>query len=292
MSAASHASTSTSGRSLGTALFARPAAGADGRTGPGALDPRTSRARLILCALALGLAPVLLVIASLVSISTSDNAAQGVADVAADRNQFVAGNILFLLGAAALIPGALALASLVRARGSAWMTTGASMMALGGGSIAIALWSYTVVGFLGTESGVARDAAVAMFDHGDSSLLFGAAWVIGTGALLGMIIAAIGLIRARSVPLWEPVLLIIAPVVSFFGENGVLGAALSIPLAIALIALAYEVLRMVGRSRTVAEPAAAGGGSIDLTEAGMPAPRQGVEHSGTRNPAAGSTSVG
>jgi len=277
------------------AVFARPAAGTDGRTGPAAADPRTSRARLILCALALGLAPILLLVGNLVSVSTSDNAAKGVADVAADRNQFVVGNLLFLLGAAALVPGAIALASLVRARGSAWMTTGACMVAVGGGSLALALWSYTLVGFLGTETGVARDSAVAIFDHGDSSLLFGAAWILGIGGLLGMIVAAIGLIRARSVPMWEPILLIIAPIATFFGDDGALGALLAVPMLIALFALSYEVLRMVSMSRIAADAApAAAGGTIDLTAAdpGMPAQRQGVEPADRRDPATGSTSAG
>jgi len=280
--------------SRASALFARPQAAADGRTGPAAADPRTSRARLILCALALALAPILLLIGNIVSVSTSDNAAQGVADVAADRNQFVVGNVLFLLGAAALVPGALALASLVRARGSAWMTTGACMLAVGGGSLALALWSYTIVGFLGTEKGVARDSAVAIFDHGDDSLLIGAAWILGIGGLLGMIVAAIGLIRARSVPLWEPILLIVAPVITFFGDDGVVGALLAIPLLIALLVLSYEVLRMVNMSRMAGPAPTAADGTIDLTagEAGMPAPRQGVEPAGRRDPATGSTSVG
>lgn len=281
----------TSGSASGVAaLFARPTAGADGRTGPAATDPRTSRARLVLCALALGLAPVLLIVGSLVSVSSSDKAAQGVADIAADRNRFVVGNILFLLGAAALIPGALALSRLVRARGSAWMTTGACMLAVGGGSLSIALWSYTVMGFLGTESGVSRDAAVVMFDHGGGSLLIGAAWILGIGGLLGLIVAAVGLIRARSVPLWEPILLILAPVLSFFGEDGVVGALLGVPLAIALLALSYEVLRMPQSSTAGAAPATQAD-RIDLTGTGsaMPAQRPGVEPLGSRNPTSGST---
>jgi hypothetical protein len=254
----------------------RDAAGLAGRSGAGAADPRTSRARLVLCALALGLAPILLVIASLVSLSTSDDAARQVGQIAADRGRFLAGNLLFALGGAALIPGAIALAHLARARGAAWMTTGASMIAVGGGSLAVALWSYTAVGYLGTASGVPRDGVISMLDRGQNSALFAVPWILGVGALLGMIVAAVGLIRAGSVPLWEPILLIVAPIVTFFSTDGVLGAILAVPLAVVLIALAYEVLRMGGRSAAPASP-----DHIDLTDSAevrdMPTPRAGAE---------------
>ena len=168
----SAATTTTTTSSRASALFARPVPGADGRTGPAAADPRTSRARLILCAIALGLAPILLRPREPRLVNTSDNAAKAVtARSPPTGTSSWSATSCSCSGAAALIPGAIALASLVRARGSAWMTTGACMVAVGGGSLAMALWSFTVVGFLGTEKGVARDAAVAIFDHGDNSLL-------------------------------------------------------------------------------------------------------------------------
>jgi hypothetical protein len=254
--------------SLQHRLFARRAAAG------GAPDPRTSRARLILCALSLGLAPVLLTIASLLQLNTSDNAAREAVQIAANRGQFLAGNVLFALGTAALIPGAIALASLVRARGAAWMTTGACMIALGGGSLAVALWSYTVVGYVGTESGVPRVGLVALLDKGNNSVLVGLAWVVGTGALLGMLAAAVGLIRARTVPLWQPILLIIGPVLVFFDGQGAGAAALSLVLDVALIALAYEAVRA---SRPVARSEA-----IDLTD--MPVQREMSEQAGSGRP--------
>ena len=74
MSAARSPSTS----SRGSALFARPEAAADGRTGIGAEDPRTGRARRAICALALALAPILMLLGSLFTLETSDDAAQAV----------------------------------------------------------------------------------------------------------------------------------------------------------------------------------------------------------------------
>jgi len=73
-----------------SSLTARPDA-------PAAEDPRTTTARRTMCALALGLAPVLLTIGSLLSVSTSDKAAQEVVDIAADRNRFFVANLLLAL---------------------------------------------------------------------------------------------------------------------------------------------------------------------------------------------------
>ncbi|HSP38329.1 MAG TPA: DUF4386 family protein [Frankiaceae bacterium] len=218
-------------------------------------------------------------IAAIVQLNTSDNAVRAAAQIAAHRNQFLVGNVLFALGAAALIPGAIALASLVRGRGAAWMTTGACMIALGGGSLAVALWSYTVVGFLGTESSVPRAGFVALLDRGNHSALFGLAWVIGTGALIGMIVAAVGLIRARAVPLWQPILLIIGPVLTFFGGQGVVGGLLTLVLLIALVALAYEAVRAV-RTEARSMP-----DRIDLTD--TPAQRQAADQTADRSVSSG-----
>jgi hypothetical protein len=238
-------------------------------------DPRTSRARLALCAIALGLAPVLLALGDLIMVSTGDKAAQEVADIAGARGRFLAGNLLFVLGAAALVPGALALARLVRARGAAWATTGACMVAIGGGSLAVAVWSYTIVGYVGTEPGASRVGLVSLIDHANNSILVGAAWILGIGALFGFVVTAIGLIRARTVPLWEPILLIVAAVLTFVSGQGTLAAVLTLPMVVALIALAYEALTADSRA-----PAATAPGVIDLSDpaaadAGMPAQREG-----------------
>jgi hypothetical protein len=240
----------------------------------------------MLCAVALGLAPVLLTAAALIEVTTSDNAARAAQQIAADRERFLAGNLLFALGAAALVPGALALASLVRGRGAAWMTTGASMVALGGGSLALALWSFTIVGYIGTESGVPHDGFVSLLDHGDNSALIGSAWILGMGALLGMIVAAVGLLRARAVPRWQPLLLILGPILTFFGGSGVVDGILSLVLDVALIALAAEAIRAsrgAGRPGTIDHT-----DTIDLTDSpathpatagstDMPAPREAAE---------------
>lgn len=241
-------------------------------------DPRTTRARTLLCAMALGLAPVLLALAAVIELNSSDDAARAAAQVAADRNRFLVGNLLFALGAAALVPGALALATLVRSRGAAWMTTGACMMALGGGSLAVGIWSYTVVGYLGSDRAIPRDAFVALIHQGDNSPVTGLSWIIGMGALVGMIVAAVGLIRARVVPLWEPIVLIVAPVLVFLSSGGVVAGILTLPMVVVLIALAVEVVR-------VERAPAAASTSIDLTEGEMPAPRAGMEAltNGTRS---------
>ncbi len=240
-----------------------------------AADPRTSRARLIVCALALALAPVLLLLAGLVSVETSDNAVKAAGQIAAHRNRFLVGELLFALGTAALIPGALALASLVRARGAAWMSTGACMIALGGGAMSVGIYTYVSVGFIGTGKGFPRNAFETLLDRGQNSAITGLPFVLGAGALLGMIAAAVGLIRARAVPLWQPIVLIIAPVLTFASSGGVLGAVLTIPMLVVLWALAFEVVRSDAR------PAAPR--SIDVTDgAQMPAPRSGSERtSGT-----------
>ena len=151
------------------------------------------------------------------------------------------------------------------------MTTGVCMMALGGGSLAMGIWSMNIVGYLGSSREIPPGAFAAMIHRGDNSALTGLPWIIGMGALLGMIVVAVGLIRARAVPLWEPIVLIIAPFLVFFSSGGVVAGILTLPMVVVLIALATEVIR------AQRAPAAAAPSSIDLTEGEMPAPRAGSE---------------
>jgi hypothetical protein len=64
------------------------------------------------------------------------------------------------------------------------------------------------------------------------------------GIVLGSILLAVALFRRRIVPLWSPVLLIVAIVVGFFGESAVVSALSFLVLGAALYPLAMKIWRL------------------------------------------------
>jgi uncharacterized membrane protein len=140
---------------------------------------------------------------------------------------------------------ALATMSLVRRRGSAWATFGGALMWLGCGlqAAGIALWAAAY--YFPADPSVSRAAGTAMFDvvNNDISHIFA---VMLPGALLvilGTILQAVALFRAKVVPVWVPVLTLFSVATIVVPGNGFAGMITSIPMAAGAVAVGYYAWR-------------------------------------------------
>lgn len=204
------------------------------------------RQRLV--ALAMIGAPVLLALGSLLVPggvdSKADTLRESVAQLqmaGAHRGQVFLAFLLHVFAGLLLIPAVGGLTRLVQERGAALATIGGVLAGIGAGFIAAlaALFGLTAYFATATEldpAALAQYQFVMKQDPGAFVLFF-----VFLLFPLGMLLLVVGLLRARTVPGWQPWLLLIATVVGFFSEGGVVGAAGGLPLVVALTMLALRL---------------------------------------------------
>lgn len=224
-------------------------------------SPSTSTTRadvLRRCLLAgtLAIAPVVLVVAALVGIDDPDTSGTAHVDaIAPDRDRFFVSLVLASLGMAMLAIGSYGLTLLARRRGGRTATAGWFLTAVGGTSAAASLFLYGVVLHLVTDPSLDREAMGAVDQLGSDSVRIGVAFVVGfLGVAIGLLLLAVGLWRARTVPTWMAGLLGLGAVLTAFayGQDQWASALLLSPLLV-LVGLAVELVRS---ERTIVLPGA------------------------------------
>ena len=118
---------------------------------------------------------------------------------------FVVAGVQLVIGACA---AALAALLLVRERGAGWATVGASLVWLGAAVYGVGIGGWASLYYFATDRrALAPNVGAQLFDrfnHDGAHMLavpFGGALVVALGSLL----LAVGLLRARSVPRWVPI---------------------------------------------------------------------------------------
>jgi MFS family permease len=139
---------------------------------------------------------------------------------------------------------------LVRWRGSTWATWGAVLMWVGivmqGAGVAFMAGAY----FFPTSPDVDRSAGTAVIGGAaeDQGHLFAVLVVGALTVIVGTVLQAVGLLRARVVPIWVPIGTLFAVITFIVPGNGLAGLITSIPMAVGAIGLAFYVWRAVDRS--------------------------------------------
>jgi hypothetical protein len=143
---------------------------------------------------------------------------------------------------------ALATMSLVRRRGSAWATLGGALMWVGCGlqATGIALWAGAY--YFPLDPSVSRAAGTALFDvvNKDITHIFA---IMISGAMLvilGSVFQAVGLFRAKAVPVWVPLLTLFTIATLVVPGSGLAGMITSIPMAAGAVAVGYYAWRRAG----------------------------------------------
>jgi hypothetical protein len=159
--------------------------------------------------LCLLIGPVLLLIASAITTVGGDDTAEYVAEVATRRGSEEASAVLGIFGFAFLIPGIIGALNLLRGRGVVLGHIGGVLTVLGLACFS-ALIASSFYDVAATEPGADTEAYVDISERVED--VTGAIVVVATaliGTLLGLILLAVAFIRARTVPLFAPILMIV-----------------------------------------------------------------------------------
>lgn len=200
------------------------------------------RVRSALLAGSMILGPACILVGHLLNVNSSEAPAQYIRDVSVHHTAFVIGSVVLSVGAFLLISAMTGAMRLAQGRGGALVTAGAvltfiSSAALGAGTLMLGV----VMGML-----TPAHAALAMqVDRiGNSSGLGSLPFILSPGIVIGPLLVAIGLYRAKLAHQWPAILLGIAVIPVFVAPSaGVLGAALHLPLCAAIAGLGLEVWR-------------------------------------------------
>ncbi len=165
--------------------------------------------------------------------------------IAASPSMWQAAMILNMLGVILSVPAVLGLLHLLHDRGAVWGHVGGGLYLVG--VLGLAAHNAGYYGTLAAASapGVDQDQAVRFVQAGETIpgnvvLLL----MLISGSLLGTILLAVGLFRARVVPRWTAVLVFLSVVVSFFAGDGLLIPLISSTLGfVGLGAIGVMVLR-------------------------------------------------
>jgi hypothetical protein len=196
-----------------------------------------------LAAIGLLAGPLLFCIESLLDPAWASDSAEYLAEVADDKGRYIAAGAAGTIGSLLLIPGMLGVMRLFRGRSITLGQIGAGLIAMG----AIGLTG--ILAFNGFDIILAdhadRAAAVEIYDQGDENgaLLAYFLFFFFIGIVLGSILLAIALFRRRIVPIWSPILLVVAILVGFFAseESAIVNAISFLILAAALFPLAMLI---------------------------------------------------
>jgi hypothetical protein len=177
------------------------------------------------------LAPLLVLVSEVIHPAEKSNSGDQLAVIAGHLDRWYVAHLIAIVAIALLVPAVLGLMHMLREREVAWGH-------LGGGLAMLGLLAITgivaIEGFVGWQAAAGGDRAqmVALFDRLTGTAGFVIPFmVVAFGFMLGLSCLAVGLYRARVVPSWVSLFLIVAAA-GFAGELaasvnafGIVGAA-------------------------------------------------------------------
>ncbi len=204
--------------------------------------------RRTLAGLGMILAPLALGVSDLTRLSVEagdPGVREQIELIAASPGAWQVATVTNMVGIVLFVPAVLGLLHLLHDRGAVWGHAGGGLYLIG--VLGLAAHNAGYYGTLAAASapGVDQDQAVRFVQAGET-VPGNAVWLLMflAGSLLGPILLGVGLIRARVVPRWTAVLLLLSVVVSFFAGDGMLIPLISTTLGfVGLGAIGVLVLR-------------------------------------------------
>lgn len=226
----------------------------------GVSDPRHFR-RLVagICLIA---APVVLLIGAVVHPQVEDAGAAHLAVVAENPDRYYAAHAIILAGLALFLPAVLGLMHLLRERATAFGHVGGGLAMIGlFGATAVVAVDGIAVSQMGQPEASAEEMAALLGRIKDSAGLRALAVVGAVSFLLGVLLLAYGLWRARAVQPWTAGGIAAAAIVIFIGQVTDNSLIFAIAFASYLVALGPIGWRILSESdevwaREPARPAA------------------------------------
>jgi hypothetical protein len=198
---------------------------------PSARSGPTPPPTLLLCLVA---APLVALIARLLSAPWVDDPANFLADISAHPTRSDAGSLLALLAAALLIPAGLTLAAAIRPHKPKLAATGATLTVVGTIALAGVATASLIAGQIARQP--QRAAMVDLWDHFHNASIGNVIFLALIAGGVGYILLAIGLYRARVAPL---------PAAALTGLGGV-GIMLTAPGPARPVIIGVAVLALAG----------------------------------------------
>ena len=189
------------------------------------------------------LGPICIVLGHLINVNSAEAPADYVRDASAHHAALIAGSIIVSAGAFLLIPAMIGAMRLAPGRGGPLVTAGGLLAsiaaaALGAGTLMLGL----VIGMLTPAH---ADLALRVATIGQTSGIGGLPFQLAPGLVIGPILVAVGLYRARLAHRWPAILLAIGTLPLFVSPSGgVLAAALHLPVCVAIAGLGLELWRL------------------------------------------------
>ncbi len=202
-----------------------------------------ARTRQALLAGSMILGPVCIVLGHLLNVDSAEAPADYVRDASAHHAAFIAGSVIVSAGAFLLIPAMIGAMRLAPGRGGPLVTAGGLLAgiaaaALGAGTLMLGV----VIGMLTPAH---ADLALRVDSIGQTSGLGSLPFQLAPGLVVGPVLVAVGLYRARLAHRWPAILLAIGTVPLFVSPSGgVLAAALHLPVCVAIAGLGFELWRL------------------------------------------------
>jgi len=152
---------------------------------------------------------------------------------------------LAIAGVVGTVLQTVAALSLVRHRGSTWVTVGAVLAILGIVAQAVGVAGWAAAYFFPTDPALDAATGQAAFAVVNDNIGFVFAVMITGAALaiLGQILQAVGLLRAKVVPVWIPIALMTALLTLLVPGNGWAGLITALPMTAAAITLGWYAYR-------------------------------------------------
>jgi hypothetical protein len=229
-----------------------------------------------LAAIGLVAGPVLLFVSALVDPAWAEESVEYLQEVADGTGRYLVAGALGSIGSLLFIPGMLGVAKLLRGRRVTFGQIAATLVATG------LIGLTAVLAFNGVDVILAeaddREAAAGIFDDFEESagtLAYFVAFFF-IGIVLGSILLAVALFRQRIVPVWSPILLVVAIVLGFIGGTQILNALSFLLLGAALFPLAMRIWSLSDEAWGHWEPLAQGppAGAAGPTETPGGAPQR------------------
>jgi hypothetical protein len=156
------------------------------------------------------IAPLLVLVSEVIHPAEKSSSREQLAVIARHLDRWYAAHLIALVAIALLVPAVLGLMHMLRERQVAWGHVGGGLALLG---LLAVTGIVAVEGFVGWQAAAGGDRAqmVALFDRLTGTAGFVIPFiVVAFGLMLGLICLAIGLYRARVVPSWVSLFLVVA----------------------------------------------------------------------------------
>jgi drug/metabolite transporter (DMT)-like permease len=199
-----------------------------------------------LTGLALIVGPLVMLVSAIISPDTdNDNKLKELNSVAAHKSAYIVSAVLFLLGSLILIAASVGIIHLFRGRRVTLGQIAGSLLLLGT-AVTTAFYAFTIVEYeMVNRPGLDRAQMAKYLDKANNTTSGLPLFILFIlGLVLGLILLAIAARRAKLIPTWAAILIVVGGLFAFFGQSTAANIIDNVLLLIPFVILGRAVLSM------------------------------------------------